>query len=90
MNQTSEKAVVCGAGGFIGGHLVKSLIAEGVDVIRAVDIKPLDEWYQVTDGVENLSLDLKDKANCLTATEGTTSVYQLAADMGGMGLHREQ
>ena len=86
MNQTSEKAVVCGAGGFIGGHLVKSLIAEGVDVIRAVDIKPLDEWYQVTDGVENLSLDLKDKANCLTATEGTTSVYQLAADMGGMGF----
>ncbi len=86
MNQKREQAVVCGAGGFIGGHLVKSLIADGVDVIRAVDIKPLDEWYQVTDGVENLSLDLKDKAHCLTATDGTTSVYQLAADMGGMGF----
>ena len=86
MSHTAEKAVVCGAGGFIGGHLVKSLIAEGVDVVRAVDIKPLDEWYQVTNGVENLSLDLKDKDSCLTAAEGVTSVYQLAADMGGMGF----
>jgi GDP-D-mannose 3',5'-epimerase len=86
MTQKSEKAVVCGAGGFIGGHLVKSLIAQGVDVVRAVDIKPVDEWYQVTDGVENLSLDLKDKDNCLTAVDGLTSVYQLAADMGGMGF----
>jgi GDP-D-mannose 3',5'-epimerase len=86
MNLKSEKAVVCGAGGFIGGHLVKSLLANGVDVIRAVDIKPLDEWYQVTPGVENLSLDLKDKDHCFTTTEGTTAVYQLAADMGGMGF----
>ena len=86
MSHQGEKAVVCGGGGFIGGHLVKSLIAEGVDVIRSVDIKPLDEWYQITDGVENLSLDLKDKDACLRATEGATSVYQLAADMGGMGF----
>ena len=86
MGYTQERAVVCGAGGFIGGHLVKSLIAEGVDVVRAVDIKPLDEWYQVTDGVENLALDLKDKDNCLVAADGVTSVYQLAADMGGMGF----
>ena len=86
MSLNGEKAVVCGAGGFIGGHLVKSLIAQGVDVVRAVDIKPLDEWYQVTKGVENLQLDLKDKENCLTAAKGTTSVYQLAADMGGMGF----
>jgi GDP-D-mannose 3',5'-epimerase len=86
MNNKGEKAVVCGAGGFIGGHLVKSLIANGVDVIRAVDIKPLNEWYQVASGVENLSLDLKDKDNCLIAADGTTAVYQLAADMGGMGF----
>jgi len=86
MSHKGEKAVVCGAGGFIGGHLVKSLIANGVDVIRAVDIKPLDEWYQVTDGVESLALDLKDKSSCLTAAEGATAVYQLAADMGGMGF----
>jgi nucleoside-diphosphate-sugar epimerase len=86
MKQYGEKAVVCGAGGFIGGHLVKSLIEHGVDVVRAVDIKPLHEWYQVTDGVENLALDLKDRDNCLTAADGVTAVYQLAADMGGMGF----
>jgi nucleoside-diphosphate-sugar epimerase len=82
----AEKAVVCGAGGFIGGHLVKSLIANGVSDVRAVDIKPLNEWYQVTDGVENLVLDLKDKDNCYAAADGATSVFQLAADMGGMGF----
>ncbi len=86
MSLQGEKAVVCGAGGFIGGHLVKSLLANGVDVVRAVDVKPLTEWYQVTDGVENLSLDLKDLQNCKTAAQGTTTVYQLAADMGGMGF----
>jgi len=86
MKFEGETAVVCGAGGFIGGHLVKSLIANGINVVRAVDIKPLDEWYQVTEGVENLSLDLKDKANCVTATQGVSLVYQLAADMGGMGF----
>lgn len=86
MSHKGEKAVVCGAGGFIGGHLVKHLLSEGVDVIRAVDIKPLGEWYQVTKGVENLSLDLKDKENCQKAATGVNSVYQLAADMGGMGF----
>src|SRR5271156_470968 len=80
------KVVVCGAGGFIGGHIVKSLIADGVDVIRAVDIKPLDEWYQLTDGVENLTLDLRNKEDCDTAAKGAAVVYQLAADMGGMGF----
>jgi GDP-D-mannose 3',5'-epimerase len=86
MTLKNEKAVVCGAGGFIGGQLVKHLISNGVDVVRAVDIKPLEEWYQVTDEVENLSLDLKDAQNCVTAAKGTTTVYQLAADMGGMGF----
>ena len=86
MNLKGETAVVCGAGGFIGGHLVKGLIANGVNVVRAVDVKPLDEWYQVTDGVENLTLDLKDKENCMTAADGVSMVYQLAADMGGMGF----
>jgi nucleoside-diphosphate-sugar epimerase len=81
-----ETAVVCGAGGFIGGHLVKSLMANGVKVVRAVDVKPLEDWYLVTEGVENLSLDLKDKANCMVAAEGVSLVYQLAADMGGMGF----
>src|ERR1700761_9509337 len=86
MNLKGETAVVCGAGGFIGGHLVKSLIASGVKVVRSVDVKPLEDWYQVTDGVENLSLDLKDKSSCMRAAEGADLVYQLAADMGGMGF----
>jgi GDP-D-mannose 3',5'-epimerase len=86
MNLIGETAVVCGAGGFIGGHLVKGLLANGVKVVRAVDVKPLEDWYQTTADVENLSLDLKDKDNCLTATEGVSLVYQLAADMGGMGF----
>lgn len=86
MSLKGEKAVVCGAGGFIGGHLVKHLIANGVEVMRAVDIKPLEDWYQVTDGVENLSLDLKDKDACVKSVTGTNAVFQLAADMGGMGF----
>jgi nucleoside-diphosphate-sugar epimerase len=86
MNLKGEKAVVCGAGGFIGGHLVKSLLENGVEVMRAVDVKPLDEWYQVTDAVENVSLDLKDAESCHEAAKGAALVYQLAADMGGMGF----
>jgi GDP-D-mannose 3', 5'-epimerase len=86
MTLKGEKAVVCGAGGFIGGHLVKQLISNGVNVLRAIDIKPLDEWYQVTDGVENVTLNLQDASNCATAARGATTVYQLAADMGGMGF----
>jgi GDP-D-mannose 3',5'-epimerase len=86
MNLKGKTAVVCGAGGFIGGYLVKGLLASGVNVVRAVDVKPLEEWYQVTEGVESLSLDLKDKGNCFIAAEGVSLVYQLAADMGGMGF----
>jgi GDP-D-mannose 3', 5'-epimerase len=86
MNLKGKKVVVCGAGGFIGGHLVRTLLANGVDVVRAVDIKPLDEWYQLSGDVENLSLDLKDKDNCLRVAAGVSVVFQLAADMGGMGF----
>jgi nucleoside-diphosphate-sugar epimerase len=86
MNLKGEKVVVCGAGGFIGGHLVKQLLAGGVDVVRAVDVKPMDEWYQVAPDVENLVLDLKDKDSCYRAAEGVKVIFQLAADMGGMGF----
>jgi nucleoside-diphosphate-sugar epimerase len=86
MEMRGKKALICGGGGFIGGHLVKSLIADGVDVIRAVDIKPIGEWYQVAPGVENLVLDLQDKVNCYRAARGADLVFQLAADMGGMGF----
>jgi GDP-D-mannose 3',5'-epimerase len=86
MHLKGAKAVVCGAGGFIGGHLVQSLLSNGVEVIRAVDIKPLDEWYQTFQDVESLSLDLQDKDNCLKAAAGAEVIFQLAADMGGMGF----
>jgi GDP-D-mannose 3', 5'-epimerase len=86
MRIKGQKVVVCGAGGFIGGHLVKTLAARGAKDIRAVDIKPLDEWYQKTADVENLSLDLKEKSNCYRSAEGVDAVFQLAADMGGMGF----
>lgn len=86
MNLKGKKVVVCGAGGFIGGHLVKNLEARGVREIRAVDVKLLDEWYQTSPDAENLCLDLQNKENCFQAAEGADAVFQLAADMGGMGF----
>lgn len=86
MKLKDESVVVCGAGGFIGGHLVKYLLDRGINVRRAVDIKPLDEWYQVSDGVENLVLDLSEKKNAYQAAKDIDIVFQLAADMGGMGF----
>jgi nucleoside-diphosphate-sugar epimerase len=78
--------VVTGAGGFIGGHLVADLRRQSYAKIRAVDVKPLDEWYQRFDDVENLSLDLNVKENCETASKGAGQVFNLAANMGGMGF----
>lgn len=86
MRLTNERVVVCGGGGFIGGHLVEALLENGVNVVRAVDVKPLGEWYQKSREVENLSLDLRDKDNCYKAAEDMQVVFQLAADMGGMGF----
>ena len=86
MRLTNERVLVCGAGGFIGGHLVQKLLSYGVNVVRAVDVKPFDEWYQKNNDVENLSLDLGDKDNCYKVTDGVQVVFQLAADMGGMGF----
>jgi GDP-D-mannose 3',5'-epimerase len=82
---TPQSIVVCGAGGFIGGHLVKHLHAKGHNV-RAVDRKPFSEWYQKFDGCENLVLDLQEKSACFTALQGQSIAYNLAADMGGMGF----
>ncbi|NBV24172.1 MAG: NAD-dependent epimerase/dehydratase family protein [Proteobacteria bacterium] len=78
--------VVCGGGGFIGGHLVADLRRQGIGPIRSVDIKTFDHWYQKFDGVENVVLDLGDKAACDQAMQGASVVYNLAADMGGMGF----
>src|SRR5579885_911128 len=78
--------VVTGAGGFIGGALVADLRRKGHRKIRAVDIKPFREWYQVFDDVENLSLDLNLRENCARAASGAHQVFNLAANMGGMGF----
>jgi len=80
-----KRVVVAGAGGFIGGHLVVALKNRGYQV-RAVDKKPLNQWYQRTDGVDNRVLDLTIKDNCYTACNGYNEVFNLAADMGGMGF----
>jgi len=77
--------LVAGGGGFIGGHLVAALGRRGLR-IRSVDIKPLEEWYQVSAGAENVVADLKLIDNCMRVCRGVTEVYQLAADMGGMGF----
>src|SRR3954451_15994082 len=78
-------AVIAGGGGFIGGHLVHALLEGGASV-RAVDVKPLDEWHRVTQDAENLAFDLRDAAACHEAVSGAREVYNLAADMGGMGF----
>ena len=80
------KIVVCGGGGFIGGHLVADLRRQGHTDIRSVDVKPLSEWYQTFPDVENLRLDLQEKEACEKALAGARVVYNLAADMGGMGF----
>ncbi|MCX6329889.1 MAG: NAD-dependent epimerase/dehydratase family protein [Bacteroidia bacterium] len=80
-----KKIVVAGAGGFIAGHLIKELIKKGYGV-RAVDIKPLNEWYQISEEADNMVLDLRLRDNCFKAVNGYNEVYNLAADMGGMGF----
>lgn len=77
--------LVTGAGGFIGGHLVADLLRQG-ESVRAVDRKPIDQWSQLHGAARNLTLDLSDEAAAIEATAGTRMVYNLAADMGGMGF----
>ena len=83
---TDKTVVVCGAGGFIGGHLVADLLRLGYSEVRAVDIKPPNQWFQKFDEADNRSLDLREKDNCYRALENADHVYNLAADMGGMGF----
>jgi len=78
--------LVAGAGGFIGGELVNYLKKNSNYKIRAVDRKPISEWYQKFDDVENLCLDLQKEDNCYLAVKNTKEIYNLAADMGGMGF----
>jgi nucleoside-diphosphate-sugar epimerase len=78
--------LVTGAGGFIGGHLVARLREQGVENIRGVDRVPLGEWHQQFDDVDSRCADLQEMAACQSACEGIDVVYNLAADMGGMGF----
>ena len=79
------KILVAGAGGFIGGHLVQTLMKEGHDVVCA-DIKPLEYWFQIFDKNKNFSLDLKNYENCLKVAEDIDYIYNMACNMGGMGF----
>lgn len=78
--------LITGGGGFIGGHLVAALIKQGYKKLRVVDIKPFDSWYQIFPQVENIQGDLKEKPLCLQACREARYIYNLAADMGGMGF----
>jgi len=84
-DEQGKRITVAGGGGFIGGHLVGALRAEGHEV-RSVDIKPVSEWYQVHDGVENVVADLTLREAAFAAVDRAQEVYNLAADMGGMGF----
>jgi len=84
--QNDQLILVTGAGGFIGGHLVADLRRKGHPRIRAVDAKPVDEWYQLFGDVDNRVLDLRGRDACREATVGASEVYNLACDMGGMGF----
>jgi GDP-D-mannose 3',5'-epimerase len=82
---SKKPILVAGGGGFIGGHLVARLLSDGYKV-RSVDVKPMDEWYQVFGDAENVVGDLKHIDVCHKACDGVSDIYNLAADMGGMGF----
>ncbi len=81
----SDTYLICGAGGFIGGHLVKNLLQEGNNVV-AVDNKPFEYWFQYFDESKNYSLDIKEYENCIKVSEGIDYIYNMACNMGGMGF----
>jgi nucleoside-diphosphate-sugar epimerase len=78
--------LVCGAGGFIGGHLVANLIKENKYNVVCVDIKSFENWFQFFENLKNFSLDLKEYDNCLKVTEKVDYIYNMACNMGGMGF----
>ena len=81
----NKKIFVAGAGGFIGGHLVRRLLDLG-SIVIAADIKPLDLWFQKFNDAKNYSIDLKKIDNCLIHTKDVDYIFNLACNMGGMGF----
>ncbi len=79
------RILVAGGGGFIGGHLVRSLLDDGHSV-RSVDLKPTEQWYQVHPDAENVAADLRQQETAHAVTNEVDQVYNLACDMGGMGF----
>ena len=81
----NKKILIVGAGGFIGGHLVKRLLNDGNSIVAA-DIKPKEYWFQDFENVENhYSMHMKDIKNCQNVTKGIDYVFNMACNMGGMG-----
>jgi GDP-D-mannose 3', 5'-epimerase len=78
--------VVTGAGGFIGGWLVRHLLEQGCRRVRAIDVKPIDQWFQRFAAADNIVADLREGTACAMACRNAATVYNLAADMGGMGF----
>ena len=81
-----KKILICGAGGFIGGHLVSHFTKNTDFKIVCADIKPLNFWFQLNDQLKNYSCDLKDFDNALEVTQDVDYIYNFACNMGGMGF----
>ena len=86
MLDKSNKVVICGGCGFIGGHLVGDLLKKGFKTVRCVDVKPKDQWYQVHPAAENIVADLNLRDAAFAATKGMDVIINLACNMGGMGF----
>ena len=80
------KILICGAGGFIGGHLASKFILDKKIKLICADIKPLEYWFQTFENSNNYSLDLKDYENALKVTQGVDYIFNFACNMGGMGF----
>ncbi len=81
-----KKILICGAGGFIGGHLASKFSQDKNIELVCADIKPLEYWFQNFDNAKNFSLDLKDYDNTLKVSEGVDYIFNFACNMGGMGF----
>lgn len=86
MIQKNDRILVTGAGGFIGGALVKHFLDNGYKDVRGVDIKPTSDWYYINQNCDNQVYDLREKTPCFRVSENIDYVFNLAADMGGMGF----